>query len=305
MEGPADLEVPKTESVERARAGTGPGNLVHVVTVRNSGPSDASGIVLYDVLALPAGVSVDSATPNTGVFVPPIWTIGDLASGASETLTVVLTVDASAAEGTDVVGDSAWVAAVNEFILAPWNDSAKESTTIERWIDLPELETVVTGWPDPFCPGWDPSYILVITNTGPITLTNTTVSDQAPEGACCPADGASSVPGAITGPDLMTWDVGDLGIGETIQIGVSLNSLSTLHTGQVVTNTFVISGTELSEVGYAEYALAADTAECGSAPTPTPTQTATPTATNTPTATPTEPARPPMFLPLVFKDASS
>jgi uncharacterized repeat protein (TIGR01451 family) len=96
-----DLEVTKTESIDPVIAGSDTGNLTYVVTVTNNGPVDATGVELSEALTLPAGVSVDSITTSQGSFSDPTWTVGALTVGQSETLTVVLTVDGSAAPGTD------------------------------------------------------------------------------------------------------------------------------------------------------------------------------------------------------------
>ena len=61
-----DLTVGKTESIDPVVAGSGPGNLVYVVTVANNGPSDASGVTVFEDLTLPAGVSRDAVVPSAG-----------------------------------------------------------------------------------------------------------------------------------------------------------------------------------------------------------------------------------------------
>ena len=74
------------------------------MTVTNTGPSNASGVVLAETLTLPAGVTLSSITPSgaTG-FADPDWTVGDLAVGDSETLTIVLTVADGTASGPNVI----------------------------------------------------------------------------------------------------------------------------------------------------------------------------------------------------------
>jgi len=130
-----DLQVTKTESVDPVIAGSGAGNLTYVVTVANAGPSDASGVQLDEAITLPAaGVSVDSVVVSHGSYddVSGVWTLGDLAAGTSETLTVVLTIDSSAAHGTDVISNAATVTTVNETDTDPTNDTATQSTSVQN-----------------------------------------------------------------------------------------------------------------------------------------------------------------------------
>lgn len=149
-----NLMVAKTESVDPVIAGSGAGNLVHTVTVTNVGPADASqlgcavsrlplpvtgikvgpadasGVIISDVLGLPAGVGVDSVVASAGTFASPIWTLGDLASGASETLTATLTVGPAAAPGTDVITDAARVIGANQPLTSTGDDADDEATSI-------------------------------------------------------------------------------------------------------------------------------------------------------------------------------
>src|SRR5207237_159457 len=80
-----DLQVTVAESVDPVSAGSGAGNLTYTVTVKNNGPSDASGIAVSNTLTLPSGVTVNSITPSQGSFSDPSWTVGSLVSGASAT----------------------------------------------------------------------------------------------------------------------------------------------------------------------------------------------------------------------------
>src|SRR5207247_561100 len=111
-------------------AGSGADNLTYIVTVLNQGPSDASGVTLSEAFTLPAGVTVDTITPSVGSYNLGVWTVGNLANAASATLTVKLTVDHTAAAGTDVIGDIGSVSAVNEFDTDNSNDSATASTSV-------------------------------------------------------------------------------------------------------------------------------------------------------------------------------
>ena len=128
-----DLAVSITESVDPVAPGF---DLTYTVTVTNNGPLDATDVVLREELTLPAGVSIDSIEPsNSTAYTPPHapngdWIVGDLDAGVSEILTVVLTVDALAATGTNIISNKATVDTVNETDTESGNDSATENTSI-------------------------------------------------------------------------------------------------------------------------------------------------------------------------------
>lgn len=128
-----DIQVSKTESIDPVVAGSGVGNLTYVVTVTNAGPSNVTDLVIDEALNSPAGVTVESVTPSVGTFVGNFWTLS-LAATESATLTVVMTVPLSAAEGVDVVSNAAGVYSTGggEALINTGDDSDSESTSI-RW----------------------------------------------------------------------------------------------------------------------------------------------------------------------------
>ncbi|WP_459640885.1 Ig-like domain-containing protein, partial [Flavobacterium sp. CGRL2] len=79
----ADLSV--TKSVNNATPSVG-STVTFTITASNAGPSTATGVNVTDVL--PSGYTFVSATPSTGTWSAPDWNIGNLANGASTTLTM-------------------------------------------------------------------------------------------------------------------------------------------------------------------------------------------------------------------------
>ncbi|MEM8993703.1 MAG: DUF11 domain-containing protein [Acidobacteriota bacterium] len=206
-----DLDVSVAESADPVDAGSDTGNLIYTVSVTNSGPSDASGVTLSNALTLPTGVTADSQVPSAGSFSGTAWTLGALASGESETLTVTLTVGTSAAQGADVITDDAAVTAVSETDVDGTNDSASESTSIANAIDL-ALAMAETGGVSEVLLGGALTYELTATNNGgdaeDVVFTGTvpenTTFDSGSSSAgwqCLPDDSAGST---------CTFAVGDL-----------------------------------------------------------------------------------------------
>ncbi|MBF4507858.1 DUF11 domain-containing protein, partial [Flavobacterium sp. JLP] len=68
-------------------------NVTFTITAQNNGYNNATGVKVQDVL--PAGYTFVSASTVTGSWTTPDWTIGNLANGATVTLTIVAKVNAT------------------------------------------------------------------------------------------------------------------------------------------------------------------------------------------------------------------
>ena len=90
MDPETDLQVSKVDSPDPVIAGN---QLTYTITVTNLGPSDATGVVVTETL--PGAVSYVSDTPSQGTYNSGTaeWSVGPLADGASETLTLTVLVD--------------------------------------------------------------------------------------------------------------------------------------------------------------------------------------------------------------------
>ena len=103
--GQADLALTKTDGVSVVAAGDGV-TYTYTLTVRDDGPSDATGVVLTDTW--PAGFSQGAVTPSQGTCAPigagPDLTcaLGTIAAGASATVGIDYTVPAATPGGPQV-----------------------------------------------------------------------------------------------------------------------------------------------------------------------------------------------------------
>ncbi|WP_193844447.1 Ig-like domain-containing protein [Flavobacterium hungaricum] len=85
-----NLSVTKTVDNTTPNVGS---DVTFTITASNAGPSTATGVTVTD--NLPSGYTFVSASPSTGTWAAPDWTIGNLANGASTTLTMVARVNAT------------------------------------------------------------------------------------------------------------------------------------------------------------------------------------------------------------------
>ena len=87
-EKPTDLSVTKVDSSDPSRAGR---DLTYTLTVTNNGPNPATGVTATDTL--PSGLTARSSTASQGTCsgtATVTCALGDLASGASATVTIVI-----------------------------------------------------------------------------------------------------------------------------------------------------------------------------------------------------------------------
>lgn len=118
----ADLEISKTVNPNPVIEGQA---IAYTVTVTNNGPFKALDVEVEDVL--PGELSFVSATPSTGSWSDPVWTIGTMNNGDSETLTIVAEVNSG------VSGDVDNTATVSSSTADPnaANNSDTETLTVE------------------------------------------------------------------------------------------------------------------------------------------------------------------------------
>ncbi|MBO9534382.1 MAG: DUF11 domain-containing protein [Solirubrobacteraceae bacterium] len=198
---------------DRSSAAVGD-TITYLVTVTNDGPSGATNVALTNTL--PANATIVSVTPSQGSCAPTgnprSCAIGSLASGASATLTVVVTADAGAA-GT-VLADSASVTG-DQFDPTLSNNSASDGTAVGDAADLRVTKTADRATADV---GDVVTWTITASNLGPRPATGVTLTDVVPAGVTIQSVTTSAGTCSGTGP--ITCALGGLAVGanDTITI---------------------------------------------------------------------------------------
>ena len=224
----ADLSITKTDSPDPVIAGN---DVTYTITVTNNGPSEARTVAVTDVL--PAGLSFVSATPSTGSWVSPNWTIGTLANGASVNLVIVASVDNNLTNGT-VLSNTASVGSTTPD-PTPGNNTATEPTTVNAQADLTITKT---DSPDPVMAGQAVTYTISVSNIGPSAAQAVVATDILPSGltfvSATPSAGSWSAP---------NWNIGTLANGGTVTMTIVATVNNNVADASILNNTATVSST--------------------------------------------------------------
>ncbi|MBW7848824.1 MAG: DUF11 domain-containing protein, partial [Bacteroidales bacterium] len=217
----ADLSVTKVADNNNPAVGT---QVTFTITAKNNGPSNATGVKVSD--ALPTGYTFVSATPSVGTWNAPDWTIGNLANGATATLTIKATVNASGSytNTATITG--------NESDPNSGNNSSSVTPSPSAVADLSVTKTL-----DKTNPHVGETVVFTITakNNGPSAASGVVVNDQVPAGFTVTNSSVSA--GTWTAPN---WNIGNLANGAS----ATLTLTATVNSGGPYSNTASITGNQ-------------------------------------------------------------
>ena len=193
----------------------------YTITVTNNGDGEATGTSVVDTL--PAGLEYVSSDPaGTASGSTVTWNVGTLDPDGSSTIT--LTVKGTTGGAKENVA----TASTSGNTLQP---EARATTTIL----VPGIEITKVGRAALFV-GNQVTYTLTASNTGDAPLTGVTITETIPTGMSY----VSSSPAGTESGSTVTWDIGDLAVGATSSVTVTLEGESV----GTVTNTADASSTE-------------------------------------------------------------
>ncbi|MCP3937732.1 MAG: DUF2341 domain-containing protein, partial [Actinomycetia bacterium] len=222
----ADLALTKTVDDSTPTEGD---TVVYTVVLDNNGPSATTNVTVTDLL--PGGVTYVSDVPTTGSYISGtgVWTVGSMANGASETLTITTTVDPGTA--TTTIVNTASVSASDLSDPTPGNDSDGANITVQT----ANLTLTKTDSPDPAPSNGPLLYNLLVTNNGPHSATVVEVTDTLP--ASTTLQSATPSQGSCSGTTTVTCNLGAILSGGTasIEILVTTSGTGTINNSASVT----------------------------------------------------------------------
>ncbi|MCL2788808.1 MAG: DUF11 domain-containing protein, partial [Micrococcales bacterium] len=246
----ADVEITKTMSPLQAVAGQ---TVTATLTVRNHGPTAATGIVVTDTL--PPGLIAESVVVSSGqaCATPPAPStpassaivrcgVGNLAVGGSASVTIVARIPATASAGmvTNVASVTSQSTDPN---LA--NNLASASVETSRRADLAVTKTASPTAPTP---GATVAYQIGVTNNGPSTAVDVILADIVPEASRAHLTLLGATPGAgvtcppsITTASVALCTIPTLAVGATRTMTVQAQVHPATPQGTTIPNTATVT----------------------------------------------------------------
>lgn len=225
-----DLSIAKTVNNVTPLVGS---NIIFTVTATNNGLANATGVRVDDLL--PSGYTYVSSTASAGSYntTNGVWTIGNLANGATATLTVTATINGAGnyTNTATITGDQTDPDLTNNKATAtPTPGAVQADLSVQKTVDNAA----------PFF-GYNVVFTIVARNAGPQAATNVGVVDLLPSGyTFVSATATNGSYAAGTG----IWNIGNLANGATATLTVT----ATVKSTGVYTNTAAIAGAELDPV---------------------------------------------------------
>ena len=148
----------------------------YTLVLTNNGPDAGTNVEVTD--ALPSGVTFVSSSATAGSYDDGtgIWSVPSIANAVSDTLTISASIDAGT--GTSTIINTATITDSDQADTNAGNDTDDASLTVQS-VDLAVTKDVSDPTPDE---GDSIDYTIVLTNNGPDTATNVTVTDVLPAG---------------------------------------------------------------------------------------------------------------------------
>jgi len=226
----SDLRIEKTADDSTPPAG---GQVTYTITVFNDGPSDVAGAEVVD--SLPAGATYDSDTDScvqapVGVL---SCTTGPIASGASASFDVVVTLDSDLPSGSQL--DNVVVVSspgVDDPNLSNNSDTVTVETNTSADLSVTKAAQSTVGAGDELI------YTITVINNGPSDAEGVTVVDTLPTNV----DYVSNTDGCVEGPSgTLTCNLGDLAAGAARSFTVTTDVDGGANPGSTLLNNVQVS----------------------------------------------------------------
>lgn len=236
-----DLAITKTASPEPVVAGQ---LLTYTLTVSNNGSNGVTDATVTDVL--PAGLTFINASTPAGTTFTNVngvltFSLGSIAAGASDTITLLVTPSSDVTAATSITNTATVTSSAGD--TNPANNQATATSTVNPTSTGTATDLVIskTSSPEPALPGQAVTYTIQVSNAGPNAVTDATVTDVLPSGVTFINATTPTGTTFTNANGVLTFNLGSLanGASETITVLVTPTGTGTLPT--TLTNTATVT----------------------------------------------------------------
>ena len=205
--------------------------VVFQIEVANNGAAQATNVSLTD--QLPAGLTYVSDTGAAGAYDPTtgLWTIGTINTGDTEIITISATVDAD--QAGMMITNVITAATGDQPDPSTVGDDLEEAIDVEEQANLITVKTLASGTSTP-AEGEVVTFDITVTNAGPNTATNVSLTDLLPPGLTATAGNGAITQGSYD-PVSGLFTIGTLANGATATLTLE-GTVDIGQGGQTITN---------------------------------------------------------------------
>jgi len=222
----SDLEITKTVNNTHPKYLQ---NVTYTLKVYNNGPDNATGVTVLD--KLPTGLKFISSNGNYN-SATGIWTIGNLANGATAVLNIIAQVTASNTQITNIAGVNG-----TNYDQNSTNNQSNTTINVDLASDLGIIKTVNNSKPNYL---QNVTFTLTAHNYGPDNAAGVKVTDKLPAGLKFISVSGYGTYNSTTG----VWTIGNLANGATAVLKIIAQAVSA---NTQVVNTASITGTNYDQ----------------------------------------------------------
>lgn len=211
------------------------GTINYNLSYRNIGNQTAQRVLITD--QIPAGTAYVNGTAtapvnfNSGILT---WNIGNLTAGSRGELTFQVHVSSLATSGQQITNQASIIS----------TEQTKVSNTVVTVVSTQSLMLLKMDSPDPVRAGTNLTYTLQIKNTGTTPLTGIVLRDPLPVGTTFVSASSGGV--AEIGNRQVTWNIGNIAIGEERTVTLTVSVDKTLAQGQLIENIATATSNEMA-----------------------------------------------------------
>ncbi len=235
--------------------------LAYTITIRNAGNTSATGVVLRDPVPAHTSLVTGSVAATLGTVdgeTPPQVTLGELAAGASATITLRVQIDATVPAGVRTISNQGTVTSAELPALLTDDPAAGGSAdpTVTVIAASPRLAAekkavlfIDADGDGVASPGDTLLYQITLTNRGNTAATAVTLTDPVPASSSLVADSVQTSQGWISAESPLTLEIGDLEAGAVATVTFQIRIDAAVPAGvRTISNQATVTSAELPAV---------------------------------------------------------